>query len=48
MVRVVRKRWRRFYRKHREVLDTVADFLGALSVWVVIFSLYFLGIILGY
>ena len=43
MVRKIRKRWRRFYRNHREGCDAVADFLGALSIFVFIFSLYIFG-----
>lgn len=46
-IKSVRAYWRRFYRKHREGCDLVVDFIGALSVFVFIFSLYFIGIILG-
>ena len=43
MVRRIKRKWRRFYRTHREV----GDFVGALSVFVFIFELYFIGILLG-
>lgn len=42
-IRAIRKSWRRFYRKHREGLDLLGNFLGALSIFV---SLYFMYIFL--
>lgn len=51
MVRRIKRKWRRFYRTHREGCDLVGDFVGALvgalSVFVFIFELYFIGILLG-
>ncbi len=43
MVRRIKRKWRRFYRTHREGCELV----GALSVFVFIFELYFIGILLG-
>lgn len=47
MVKQIKRKWRRFYRAHREGCDLVGDFLGALSVFAFIFELYFIGILLG-
>lgn len=47
MVRRIKRKWRRFYRTHKEGCDLVGDFVGALSVFVFIFELYFIGILLG-
>lgn len=47
MVRRIKRKWRRFYRTHREGCELVGDFVGAFSVFVFIFELYFIGILLG-
>lgn len=47
MVRKVKRYWRRFYRAHREGCDLAGDFIGVISVFVLMFELYFIGILLG-
>lgn len=32
MVRQIKRKWRRFYRTHREGCELVGDFVGALSI----------------
>lgn len=32
MVRRIKRKWRRFYRTHREGCELVGDFVGALSI----------------
>ena len=44
MVKVIRKRWRRYYRKHKEALDFVGDFLGALSIFVFLYFFVYLSL----
>ena len=44
MVRRIKRKWRRFYRTHREL---VGDFVGALSIFVLLFELYIIGVMLG-
>ena len=39
--------WRRFYRNHREGLEELGDLLGAVSVFLMIFSYFILGAIIG-
>lgn len=34
MVRRIKRKWRRFYRTHREGCELVGDFVGALSIFV--------------
>ena len=33
MVRQIKRKWRRFYRTHREGCELVGDFVGALSMY---------------
>lgn len=47
MVRRIKRKWRRFYRTHREVCELVGDFVGALSIFVFLFELYIIGVMLG-
>lgn len=46
-MRTVRRKWRGFYRRHREGCETAGAFLGAFSVFAWIFSIYFLIYFLG-
>lgn len=49
MVRQIKRKWRRFYRTHREGCELVGDFVGALSIFVFLFELYIIGVLLvGY
>lgn len=47
MVRQIKRKWRRFYRTHREVCELVGYFVGALSIFVLLFELYIIGVMLG-
>ena len=50
MVRQIKRKWRRFYRTHREGCELVGDlgdFVGALSIFVFLFELYIIGVMLG-
>ena len=40
MVRQIKRKWRRFYRTHREGCELVGDFIGAVSIFVFLFELY--------
>lgn len=46
MVRQIKRKWRRFYRTHREGCELVGDFIGAVSIFVVLFELYIIGVML--
>ena len=37
---LMRKSWRKFYRAHREAVDLVGDFLGALSIFAFLYFMY--------
>ena len=41
MVRQIKRKWRRFYRTHREGCELVGDFI------VFLFELYIIGVMLG-
>lgn len=45
--RFVRKSWRRFYRSHREGLELLGDFLGALSIFAFMYFMYIFLWLLG-
>lgn len=45
--RFVRKSWRKFYRAHREAVDLVGDFLGALSIFSFLYFMYIFLWLLG-
>lgn len=47
MVRQIKRKWRRFYRTHREGCELVGDFIGAVSIFVFLFELYIIGVMLG-
>ena len=38
MVRQIKRKWRRFYRTHREGCELVGDFIGAVSIFVFLFG----------
>lgn len=40
MVRRIKRKWRRFYRAHREGCELIGDFLGALSIFAMLYELY--------
>lgn len=42
MIRRIKRKWRRFYRTHREVCELAGDFLGALSIFAFLYELYIL------
>lgn len=44
---LLRKNWRKFYRDHREAVDLVGDFLGALSLFIWLYCMYILLWLLG-
>lgn len=46
MVRQIKRKWRRFYRTHREGCELVGDFIGAVSIFVFLFELYIIGVML--
>lgn len=48
MVRQIKRKWRRFLQNsYREGCKLVGDFIGAVSIFVVLFELYIIGVMLG-
>ena len=47
MVRQIKRKWRRFYRTHREGCELVGVFIGVVSISVFLFELYIIGVMLG-
>lgn len=37
MVRQIKRKWRRFYRTHRDGCELVGDFIGAVSIFVFLY-----------
>lgn len=45
--KAIKRRWRRFYKAHRESLDDLGCILGGLSVFATILSAYFILVAVG-